>query len=188
MQAARWVWGCSLFGHQQPPSPNGNDKMDAYMSALSSGFKIDCLVKVDVRALIARGLERGPGERAEPVDRRSAHEIRETQMLAGEEAEEAIKLFRLPRGWFAQEVTFVPRQGAVDEDDGFLLTYVFDESQLGTVGLEEAKSELWVVDAMTMSEKVVARIKLPQRVPYGLHGEWFGRERVDDQMVRSPQF
>jgi len=50
------------------------------------------------------------------------------------------------------------------EDDGWLLNYVFD-SETGT-------SELVVVDAKTMDAEPVARVLLPQRVPYGFHGTW----------------
>jgi hypothetical protein len=39
---------------------------------------------------------------------------------------------------------------------------------------------LWIIDAISMN-KVVAKIKLPQRVPYGLHGCWFGEEDVQSQ-------
>jgi len=62
------------------------------------------------------------------------------------------------------EGVFAPRPGARDEDDGWLLAFVHDEA--------ENESELWVADARDLSAPPVARVQLPQRVPYGLHGIW----------------
>jgi hypothetical protein len=60
--------------------------------------------------------------------------------------------------------------------------YVFNEDQLNEVGecKADAKSELWVLDAKSMSD-VVCKIKLPTRVPYGLHGNWFSEELIRRQ-------
>ena len=73
----------------------------------------------------------------------------------------------------------MPRAHSQGEDDGYLLTYVFNESQLDDCGdcMPDAKSELWIVDAKDM-KTVVGKVMLPQRVPYGLHGNWFSEEQV----------
>lgn len=56
-------------------------------------------------------------------------------------------------------------------------------------------SELWVIDAKLFSqgmEAVVCRIKLPQRVPYGLHGTWvdcdkfFRQRQLPDSLPPQP--
>jgi len=60
------------------------------------------------------------------------------------------------------EGLFVPRPGAEAEDDGWLLAFVHDE--------KEGASELLVLDARDLAEPPVARVQLPQRVPFGLHG------------------
>lgn len=62
------------------------------------------------------------------------------------------------------EGVFVPRPGAKAEDDGWLLTFVHDEGS--------GESELVVVDAAQFTDRPVARVKLPQRVPFGFHGAW----------------
>jgi len=62
------------------------------------------------------------------------------------------------------EGVFVKRPGGVIEDDGWLLTFVFDSA--------ESRSELWVMDARDLTQQVVAKIQLPSRVPYGFHGIW----------------
>ena len=70
--------------------------------------------------------------------------------------------------WFAgphhvlQESTFVPRSPDAAEGDGFLL---------GTAhNLTEMRSELVIVDAVTMAE--CARVILPFRNAYQVHGVW----------------
>jgi carotenoid cleavage dioxygenase-like enzyme len=93
-----------------------------------------------------------------------------------------IKCFKLPQGWFAQEPRFVPRADAQSEDDGYLLVYVFDESQVNKYGLckDNAASELWILDARAMTD-IVCRVHLPQRVPYGFHGMFFTEKQISQQ-------
>ncbi|HTO56525.1 MAG TPA: carotenoid oxygenase family protein, partial [Pseudomonadales bacterium] len=62
------------------------------------------------------------------------------------------------------EPYFVPREGASAEDDGYLLTFVFDESARA--------SELVVLDARDTARPPIAAVHLPARVPYGFHGAW----------------
>ena len=73
----------------------------------------------------------------------------------------------------AGEPVFVPREGSVDEDDGWLVTFVHDEPN--------AKAELVVLDAQDFGRGEVARVLLPQRIPYGFHGNW-----VSDKAVPPP--
>lgn len=171
MTDARYIYGCSVSDA-------------SFGAALGRAVKIDSLVKLDVRALIAQGKASPPSTIVGCVDTRTVAQILATQALPGNE-DDPIKVFKMPAGWYAQESRFVPRKGGVAEDDGYLLAYVFDEAQLDGAGnaLRNAKSELWVVDARTMGtvgweESVVARVTLPQRVPYGLHGNWFSEEEV----------
>nr|AGK38338.1 lignostilbene-alpha,beta-dioxygenase-like protein [Nostoc sp. 'Peltigera membranacea cyanobiont'] len=67
-------------------------------------------------------------------------------------------------GRYGGEAIFVPRSNATQEDDGWLLTFVYDTPT--------KTSELVVVNAQDITDKPVARILLPQRVPYGFHGTW----------------
>ena len=63
------------------------------------------------------------------------------------------------------EPVFVPAPGAeADSDDGYLLSFVFD----GPTN----RSELVISDASNFANDPVARVKLPQRVPFGFHGSW----------------
>jgi len=71
------------------------------------------------------------------------------------------------------ECTFVPREGATEEDDGYLLTFVYDAST--------DSSEFWVMDARTMSGDPIAVVEIPHRVPYGFHGIWVSEEQMKNQ-------
>ena len=69
---------------------------------------------------------------------------------------------RLSKGRSSGEALFVPREGSTAEDDGYLLSWVFDANT--------DTSDFLVVDAASMEER--ARVPLPVRVPYGFHGSW----------------
>jgi carotenoid cleavage dioxygenase-like enzyme len=63
------------------------------------------------------------------------------------------------------EAVFVPSSsGPVDESSGWYLGYVYDPAR--------DASDLVIIDASDFTAPPVARIKLPQRVPYGFHGNW----------------
>ncbi|BGP33438.1 hypothetical protein JCM10296v2_005240 [Rhodotorula toruloides] len=179
---SKYVYGCSV-------------KHGSFDAALGSAAKIDCLVKVNVDLLVRQGKQRdeaGEGQSERPVDERGVLDVIAQQTprrgdRTSSNDDEPIRIFELPQLHYAQESSFVPRQNPRSEDDGYLLTYVFDERQLDSStgrAVEGATSELWVIDAWTMKD-VVCRVKLPQRVPYGLHGHWFSREEIEEQR-RAP--
>jgi len=185
MSSARYVYGCTTT-------------CGSFNTALGKAAKIDALAKFDVKALVSQGQANPPPTITGCVDERSVGEILAAQEIEGEHVKDkTIQIFRLPPNHFAQEPRFVPAStySNVDDDDedaGYLLTYVFDESQLLPNGEPPptAFSELWIVDAKGMKD-VVAKIKLPQRVPYGLHGSWFPEKAILEQRevssVRRPK-
>ena len=67
-------------------------------------------------------------------------------------------------GFAPGEGVFVPASGRAGEDEGFVLAYVHDRSRDG--------SELVILDAASFAGPPVARVRLPQRVPFGFHGAW----------------
>ncbi|KZF20462.1 retinal pigment epithelial membrane protein [Xylona heveae TC161] len=164
MSNARYIYGTSVFG-------------STFGVALGKGVKIDALVKMDTHTLIESGKSMDITPVTGSVDTRSIYEI-----IASTNPDDPIKVFAMPEGWYAQECRFVSRSNPASEDDGWLLTYVFDESQLDQNGScpESSASELWIIDARGMKE-VVARIHLPQRVPYGFHGYWYSEEDILNQ-------
>jgi carotenoid cleavage dioxygenase-like enzyme len=164
MQDARYIYGCST-------------STSCFGVALGRADKVDLLVKMDAKTLIERGKKMNTRPVTGCVDRRSAQEIFDSQ-----DNNDPIKIFRLPPKHFAQEPRFVLRTGASEEDAGYLLFYVFDESQILPNGdcPPSSTSELWILDAQNMRD-VVAKVRLPQRVPYGLHGTWFSARDIEEQ-------
>ena len=67
-------------------------------------------------------------------------------------------------GRHPQEAVFVPRTPDAAEDDGWLLSYVHNAAD------DTADVEIW--SAQDFTGDPVARVHLPQRVPYGFHGNW----------------
>jgi carotenoid cleavage dioxygenase len=68
------------------------------------------------------------------------------------------------------ESSFVPSADPKSEDDGYLMTYIYDA--------ESDASEFAIFDAATMSDEAVATVQLP-RVPFGFHGNWVDASVAD---------
>ena len=67
-------------------------------------------------------------------------------------------------GKAAGEPVFVGKSGRSEEDAGWLMTYVHD--------LSSGTTEFVIIDAEDFGRGYVARVLLPQRVPFGFHGNW----------------
>ncbi len=76
-------------------------------------------------------------------------------------------------GRCAGEPVFVARDSNTAEDDGWLLTLVHD--------LGANSAELVVLDAADLDRGYVAQVKLPQRVPFGFHGNWVSDHSVPEE-------
>jgi carotenoid cleavage dioxygenase-like enzyme len=61
------------------------------------------------------------------------------------------------------EPVFAP--GGPGEDEGWILNLIHDETT--------KKSRMVIIDAQNFSAPPIATIHLPERVPYGAHGNWF---------------
>ena len=70
----------------------------------------------------------------------------------------------------AAEPVFIPTENQESEDEGYLVTYVYDK----TVD----KSELVIFNAQDLKSGPIAKIGLPQRVPFGFHGSWIEGEKA----------
>jgi carotenoid cleavage dioxygenase len=62
------------------------------------------------------------------------------------------------------EAVFVPRHPDAPAEDGYLMTYEFAAGSTTT--------DLVLLDASDITAAPVARIRIPHRVPFGLHGSW----------------
>ncbi|MGL5850648.1 MAG: carotenoid oxygenase family protein [Phycicoccus sp.] len=78
-------------------------------------------------------------------------------------------------GRATMEPAVVPRQGATAEDDGWVLSVVHDATR--------DRAKLVMLDAADVAAAPLARVHLPQRVPFGFHGNWVDDAEVDDPSV-----
>ncbi|MGI9328095.1 MAG: carotenoid oxygenase family protein [Pseudomonadales bacterium] len=74
------------------------------------------------------------------------------------------------RGRVGGEPVFVPSANPKSEDDGYLMTYVYDA--------QSDSSRFVIMDAATMDHTPVASIELP-RIPGGFHGSWVAASVAD---------
>ncbi|NES72096.1 MAG: Apocarotenoid-15,15'-oxygenase, partial [Okeania sp. SIO2D1] len=65
---------------------------------------------------------------------------------------------------FVSEPVFVPRPQAKTEDDGWILTMVYNG--------KKHRSEIVILDAANFEGGAIARLPLKHHIPYGLHGNW----------------
>ncbi|CAK7353232.1 unnamed protein product [Dovyalis caffra] len=92
--------------------------------------------------------------------------IQQTVIKQGEEKRDE-QLIRVEYHNFAENIfctgiAFVPKEGRVEEDDGWIITYVHNE--------ENNVSQAYLIDAKRFGSEPTAIITLPRRVPYGFHG------------------
>ena len=73
-------------------------------------------------------------------------------------------LWQTGEAYQPDEALFVPAADAGGEDEGWLLSVVYDRA--------EDTSLLAILDASNIEAGPVARVLLPRRVPFGFHGTW----------------
>ncbi len=67
-------------------------------------------------------------------------------------------------GQYPSEPLFIPRRGATEEDDGYLLSLVYDS--------RHHASHLAVLDARRLAEGPLARVWFDHHIPFTVHGVW----------------
>ena len=72
---------------------------------------------------------------------------------------------------YGGEPVFVPHPQGKTEDEGWLVTFVHDD--------KNNTSSLVILDAQNITGKPVAKIIVPQRVPYGFHGIWLSPKSLE---------
>jgi carotenoid cleavage dioxygenase len=85
---------------------------------------------------------------------------------------------QLAEGRYASEAPFVPRINAVDEDDGYLVSFITDETR--------GASECILIDCKRLTEGPVVRIALPHKIASGTHSAWASRDFLRDGFVPAP--
>ncbi len=74
-----------------------------------------------------------------------------------------------PHFWYS-EAPFAPRDNAKSEDDGYLVSFVWNP--------RDDRSELQVFDAQALGDGPIARVLMPQRVPNGFHATWVRADQL----------
>eukprot|EP01080_Neovahlkampfia_damariscottae_P007388 gene7388-11710_t len=72
------------------------------------------------------------------------------------------KFFELEENYSCGEAIFAPRDNSKSEDDGYLMTFVYNNK------LDSSTFD--IIDAKEM--KRVSSVKMPRRIPSGFHGTW----------------
>ncbi|KAF9681111.1 hypothetical protein SADUNF_Sadunf06G0191500 [Salix dunnii] len=95
----------------------------------------------------------------------------ETASKEGEQAEGHIKVeyHEFEGNTFCTGSAFVPKEGGLEEDDGWIITFVHDE--------DTNTSKAYIIDTNNFTSEPVAKITLPCRVPYGFHGAFMPKRR-----------
>ncbi|MDH3641178.1 MAG: carotenoid oxygenase family protein [Gammaproteobacteria bacterium] len=76
-------------------------------------------------------------------------------------------------GRLGGEPIFAPKPGGENEDDGWVIGFVWDE--------QLQHSECIVLDAARFEEGPIARVVMPARVPFGFHSAWVDRNLWEAQ-------
>ncbi|RBL87185.1 carotenoid oxygenase [Streptomyces cavourensis] len=80
----------------------------------------------------------------------------------------ATQQYRVAPGDQNSEPVFVPRPGARDEDDGWVLVCVYRQAS--------DTSDVVVLEGRDLQAGPLATVRLPSRIPAGFHGAWLPRE------------
>jgi len=76
-------------------------------------------------------------------------------------------------GRLGGEPIFAPKPDGVNEEDGWVIGFVWDEQQ--------QRSECIVLDAKRFEDGPIARVMMPARVPFGFHSAWVDQEVWSNQ-------
>ncbi len=75
-----------------------------------------------------------------------------------------VQKYMFGEGRFGSETPFIPRKGAVDEDDGYLVSFITD--------MTLNRSECVILDAKNIEAGPICQIILPHRICSGTHAIW----------------
>ncbi|GMJ07667.1 carotenoid cleavage dioxygenase 1, CAROTENOID CLEAVAGE DIOXYGENASE 1 [Hibiscus trionum] len=89
-----------------------------------------------------------------------------------------VEYHMLEKNTFCSGAVFVPKDKGVEEDDGWVITFVHNE--------DTNISQVLIIEAKSFTSKPVAKITLPCRVPYGFHGAFRPILQLQNQIL-SPK-
>ncbi|CAJ1973891.1 unnamed protein product [Sphenostylis stenocarpa] len=73
-----------------------------------------------------------------------------------------VEYHRFEKNVFCTGSAFVPKEGGLEEDDGWIITFVHNE--------DTGISQVHIIDTRKFSGEAISKITMPCRVPYGFHG------------------
>jgi all-trans-8'-apo-beta-carotenal 15,15'-oxygenase len=89
--------------------------------------------------------------------------INSVQKIGLVQEQDSSPVITFGKGVYAGAPIFVPRPQATSEDDGYVLTQLYNSNEHGT--------DICILDAKTMSSLTVLRLDYP--IPYQFHGAWW---------------
>jgi carotenoid cleavage dioxygenase-like enzyme len=101
---------------------------------------------------------------------------RTSAIVKYDEVSGAVTAHELGEASVAGEAVFVPAEGGMAEDDGWLLTI--------TTRRDRSGSQLLVLDATDVAGPPVAAVTLPRAVPMDFHGSWIPDAEREDATAR----
>ena len=78
---------------------------------------------------------------------------------------------------YGSEAPFIPRKGAVDEDDGYIISFITD--------MNLNRSECVILDAKDIEKGPICQIILPHRICSGTHAVWAEADELDGEHKRA---
>ncbi|KAF9118549.1 Dixin [Mortierella sp. 14UC] len=161
----------------------------------NEGLKSWGILKVNIRAVMDKQQRLLKEGELTNLGGDGQWEIGSKNLLEVEKESHGMYLFG--GSYCGNEALFVPDLPRADgkeleEDEGHLLVYVYDESQIENglvVNPDQQVTELWIFDAKKIGQEhePVAKVKIPRRVPYGFHGLHVTRKQIElNQCYRSP--
>ena len=102
-----------------------------------------------------------------PLLEEGGHTLRFTGLVKYDNETGCRQQWDYGEGVFGSEAVYAPKVGATREnaeDDGYVVTLVTDS--------KDWSSRCLVFDATDVAAGPIARVTLPQRVPFGFHASW----------------
>lgn len=74
------------------------------------------------------------------------------------------QLYSFAPSGYVSEPIFIPKPESKTEDDGWIITLVYDGNK--------HRSDVVILDGLDLNKGPIARLHLKHHIPYGLHGNW----------------
>lgn len=82
-------------------------------------------------------------------------------------------------GRFGGEAFFQPREGATEEDDGYLIDIIYDKNT------DSSELCIWDAKDLLVNAEPIASVVAPRRIPYGVHASFLTAEQLEYQWSKS---